>query len=63
MTRGEFTGLVEEALQRIPQQFRDAIRNMAIVIKQEPTRAQLASVEIAPPWITPVAGLPTISGR
>lgn len=49
MTRDAFLGLVDEALASIPPRFREALTNMAIVVEDEPTMAQLASVELAPP--------------
>ncbi|TAK18362.1 MAG: metallopeptidase family protein [Acidobacteria bacterium] len=45
MTRDEFDRLVEEALGTIPQRFRDALKNVAIVVEDEPTDEQLASVD------------------
>lgn len=49
MTRNEFRELVDEALETIPQRFRDAMQNIAIVVDDEPTQEQLDSVEIEPP--------------
>lgn len=49
MTRSEFQRLVDEALATIPQDFRDALDNIAIVIEDRPTRAQLSDVGLAPP--------------
>jgi predicted Zn-dependent protease with MMP-like domain len=49
MTRTEFRELVDEALETIPQRFRDAMQNIAIVVDDEPTPEQLESVEIEPP--------------
>ena len=49
MTRSDFRALVDEALETIPQRFRDAMQNIAIVIEDEPTPEQLAEVEIEPP--------------
>lgn len=37
MHRREFEKLVEAALETIPQRFRDAIANMAIVVEDEPS--------------------------
>lgn len=45
MTRDEFDVLVEEALGTIPQKFRDALKNVAIVVEDEPTPEQLASID------------------
>lgn len=49
MTRSDFRELVDEALETIPQHFRDAMQNIAIVVDDEPTPEQLESVEIEPP--------------
>ena len=49
MTRDEFRNLVDEALATIPDDFRNAMRNIAIVIEDEPTLEQLEEVEIEPP--------------
>lgn len=49
MTRTEFRDLVDEALETIPQRFRDAMQNIAIVVDDEPSPEQLESVEIEPP--------------
>lgn len=49
MTRSDFRELVDEALETIPQRFRDAMQNIAIVVDDEPTPEQLESVEIEPP--------------
>ena len=49
MTRERFQKLVDEALASIPEDFREAMQNIAIVIEQEPTPEQLAEVGIEPP--------------
>lgn len=49
MTRENFLQLVDEALATIPPRFRDALVNIAIVVEDEPTGAQLAEVDIEPP--------------
>ncbi len=49
MTREEFRRLVDEALESIPDDFRNAMRNIAIVIEDEPTIETLAEVDLAPP--------------
>jgi predicted Zn-dependent protease with MMP-like domain len=49
VTRDEFARLVTEALEGIPQRFRDAIQNVAIVVEDEPTLEQLDEVGIEPP--------------
>jgi predicted Zn-dependent protease with MMP-like domain len=48
MTRQQFLALVDEALASIPQRFRDAIANVAIVVEDEPTGEQLAEVDVEP---------------
>ena len=45
MTRDEFDVLVEEALGTIPQRFRDALKNVAIVVEDEPTEEQLNNID------------------
>jgi len=49
MTRDEFRELVNEALGGIPQNFRDALQNIAIVVEDEPSPTQLNEVGIEPP--------------
>lgn len=49
MTRDAFRELVNEALEDIPQRFRDALANIAIVVEDEPSPAQLAEVGLEPP--------------
>jgi predicted Zn-dependent protease with MMP-like domain len=44
-----FRRLVDEALATIPAEFRDAMRNIAIVVEDAPTPDQLAEVGIEPP--------------
>jgi predicted Zn-dependent protease with MMP-like domain len=44
-----FQTLVAEAVESLPDRFRDAMTNIAIVVEDEPTREQLASVDIEPP--------------
>lgn len=45
MTRDEFDLLVEEALGTIPQKFRDALKNVAIVVEDEPSEEQLDGID------------------
>lgn len=45
MTRDEFDVLVEQALGTIPQKFRDALKNVAIVVEDEPSQEQLDGVD------------------
>jgi predicted Zn-dependent protease with MMP-like domain len=49
MRRREFEHLVEAALGTIPQRFRDAIRNMAIVVEDEAPDELLEELGIEPP--------------
>lgn len=48
MTREEFLQQVEDALAGIPQNFRDALQNIAIVIEDEPTEAQMTDIGLDP---------------
>ena len=49
MTRARFRQLVDEALETIPENFREAMHNIAIVIEDEPTLEQLDEVGVEPP--------------
>jgi predicted Zn-dependent protease with MMP-like domain len=49
MTRDRFRQLVDEALESIPDHFRDAMQNIAIVVEDEPTLQQLQDVDLEPP--------------
>jgi predicted Zn-dependent protease with MMP-like domain len=49
MDRAEFERLVANALASIPQRFRDAMTNLAIVVEDEPARDLLREMEIEPP--------------
>jgi predicted Zn-dependent protease with MMP-like domain len=49
MTRRRFQELVQEALATIPVEFRTAMQNIAIVVEDAPTHAQLADVGVEPP--------------
>jgi predicted Zn-dependent protease with MMP-like domain len=49
VTRQEFEDEVAEALATIPRDFRDAMRNIAIVVEDEPSRALLREMDIQPP--------------
>jgi predicted Zn-dependent protease with MMP-like domain len=49
MTRERFRKLVDEALDTIPDDFREAMHNIAIVIEDEPTLEQLEEVGLQPP--------------
>ena len=48
MTRQEFSALVEEALAEIPQRFRKAMKNVAVVIEDEPPQHVLEELEVDP---------------
>jgi predicted Zn-dependent protease with MMP-like domain len=47
--RAEFESLVADALASIPRRFRDAMRNIAIVVEDEPPLDLLEEMEIEPP--------------
>jgi len=49
MTRDEFRACVDDALASIPDHFRDAMSNIAIVIEDEPSAETLEDVGIEPP--------------
>ncbi len=49
MTREEFEALVQEAYGSIPKGFRSRLRNVAIVVEQEPEPELLEEMEIEPP--------------
>ncbi len=49
MERAEFERLVAEALSDIPKRFRQALRNIAIVVEDEPSRELLREMEIVAP--------------
>ena len=48
MTRERFTQLVEEALQEIPRRFRKEMKNVAVVVEDEPSPELLEEMEIEP---------------
>ena len=48
MTRQEFTNLVEEALLDIPRRFRAAMKNVAVVVEDEPPPYVLQEMEVDP---------------
>jgi predicted Zn-dependent protease with MMP-like domain len=48
MTRHDFTRLVEEALREIPPRFRAAMKNVAVVVEDEPPPHVLEDMEIGP---------------
>lgn len=49
MTDERFEELVAEAFELIPQRFREAMRNVALVIEDEPSPELLADLGMAPP--------------
>ncbi len=49
MTREKFNELVEEALHEIPRRFRAAMKNVAVVVEDEPPPHVLDEMEIEPP--------------
>jgi predicted Zn-dependent protease with MMP-like domain len=49
MTRDRFRRLVAEALDTIPARFQRHLKNIAIVVEDEPSPALLAEMEIEPP--------------
>ena len=49
MDRSGFQRLVEEALREIPRRFRDAMKNVAVIVEDEPPPHILQEMEIEPP--------------
>ena len=49
MSRAEFERLVAEAITLIPRRFRREIKNLAIVVEDEPSDELLEDMEIEPP--------------
>ena len=49
MNRAAFERLVTEAVALIPKRFRREIKNVALVVEDEPSPALLAEMEIEPP--------------
>jgi predicted Zn-dependent protease with MMP-like domain len=49
MTRKQFEALVEEAIGAIPRRFRRRMKNLAIVVEDEPEAWLLEEMEIEPP--------------
>jgi predicted Zn-dependent protease with MMP-like domain len=49
MTRAQFERLVAEAVSLIPRRFRREIRNLALVVEEEPSPELLADMDIEPP--------------
>ena len=48
MTRDRFEQLVEEALRDIPRRFRDAMKNVAVIVEDEPPDHVLHDMDIGP---------------
>ena len=49
MTREDFRRLVHEAITLIPKRFRREMKNLALVVEDEPSPELLAEMEIEPP--------------
>jgi predicted Zn-dependent protease with MMP-like domain len=49
MTRVHFERLVAEAIRTIPARFRDQLRNLAVIVEDEPSKDLLDEMEIDPP--------------
>ncbi len=49
MTRDQFAALIEEALTLIPDNFREAMRNIAIIVEDHPPAELLDEMEIESP--------------
>lgn len=49
MTRDRFQKLVEEAVREIPRSFRAEMKNVAVVVEDEPSADILEELEIEPP--------------
>ena len=48
MNKTRFTKLVEEALRDIPHRFREAMKNVAVVVEDEPSPELLEEMEMEP---------------
>src|SRR5688572_17239228 len=46
MRREEFDGLVERAFRKIPARFRSRMKNIAVVVEDEPSQRQLVSARV-----------------
>jgi predicted Zn-dependent protease with MMP-like domain len=49
MTRARFEQLVAEAIRTIPSRFRDELRNIAVIVEDEPSDELLDEMDIEPP--------------
>lgn len=50
MKHKEFEKLVEDGIARIPEKFREKIKNVGIIVENEPTEKQLRENHIEPGW-------------
>ena len=48
VSKEEFEALVEEALEQLPEEFREALDNVAVMVEEEPSDDDLDSVGIDP---------------
>jgi len=48
VSREEFEALVEEALEQLPEEFRAALDNVAVMVEEEPSEEDLEEVGIDP---------------
>jgi len=48
LSAGHFEDLVEEALEQIPEELREAIDNVVVMVEDEPSREDLESVGLDP---------------
>ena len=49
MTRARFEQLVAEAIRTIPSRFRDELKNIAVIVEDDPPEELLDEMEIDPP--------------
>lgn len=49
MNQETFKKLVQEALNRLPEEFQEKLENVAVVVEEWPTAEELASVGLRPP--------------
>ena len=49
MTRERFSRFVQQALETIPRRFRDHLKNVAVLVEDEPSTELLRDMEIEPP--------------
>jgi len=48
VSSGEFEALVEEALEQLPEEFKEALDNVAVMVQEEPSDEDLEEVGIDP---------------